>query len=123
MSRKSISVEKRHRQSEERRLKNKAVRSSVRTSAKKFQTLALKKDTAEAETAGMIKVLSAPISVNGRETSGSTIPESFPNKDRDSIGASPDAVRFRGVRTVVQDVRALIAKRVTMIGAATPIVA
>ena len=51
MSRKSISVEKRHRQSEERRLKNKSVKSAVRTSAKKFEALALKKDAALAEPA------------------------------------------------------------------------
>jgi small subunit ribosomal protein S20 len=44
------SAEKRHRQSEERRLRNKAVKSSVRTSVKKFLTLARKKD-AESETA------------------------------------------------------------------------
>ena len=51
MAKKSNSVEKRHRQSEERRLRNKAVKSSVRTSVKKFQALALKKNTGEAETA------------------------------------------------------------------------
>ena len=51
MAVKSNSVEKRHRQSEERRLRNKAVKSSVRTSVRKFQTLALKKDAKEAETA------------------------------------------------------------------------
>jgi small subunit ribosomal protein S20 len=48
---KSSSAEKRHRQSEERRLRNKAVKSSVRTSAKKFTLLARKKDTGEAEAA------------------------------------------------------------------------
>jgi len=48
---KSKSVIKRHRQSEERRLRNKAVKSSVRTSVKKFQTLAIKKEAGEAETA------------------------------------------------------------------------
>jgi len=51
LAKKSNSVVKRHRQSEERRLRNKAVKSSVRTSVKKFQTLALKKNAAEAETA------------------------------------------------------------------------
>jgi small subunit ribosomal protein S20 len=48
---KSSSAEKRHRQSEERRLRNKAVKSSVRTSAKKFVLLARKKETGEAEAA------------------------------------------------------------------------
>jgi small subunit ribosomal protein S20 len=48
---KSSSAEKRHRQSEERRLRNKAVKSSVRTSAKKFVTLAHQKDAVEAESA------------------------------------------------------------------------
>ena len=59
MSKKSSSVEKRYRQSEERRLRNKAVKSSVRTSVKKFQTLALKKDAGGAESAlhEMIKKL------------------------------------------------------------------
>ena len=56
MAKKQSSAEKRHRQSEERRLRNKAVKSSVRTSAKKFVTLARKPgskpaDTAEAEAA------------------------------------------------------------------------
>jgi len=45
------SAEKRHRQSEERRKRNKAVKSSVRTSAKKFVLLARKKETGEAEIA------------------------------------------------------------------------
>jgi small subunit ribosomal protein S20 len=48
---KSSSAEKRHRQSEERRLRNKAVKSAVRTSAKKFVILARKKDVGEAEAA------------------------------------------------------------------------
>lgn len=48
---KSSSAEKRHRQSEERRIRNKAVKSAVRTSAKKFVLLARQKDTAGAETA------------------------------------------------------------------------
>jgi small subunit ribosomal protein S20 len=53
------SAEKRHRQSEERRLRNKAVKSSVRSSAKKFVTLAQKKGVGEAEAAlkDMIKKL------------------------------------------------------------------
>jgi small subunit ribosomal protein S20 len=56
---KSSSAEKRHRQSEERRLRNKAVKSSVRTSAKKFVVLARQKDTGAAEAAlkDMIKKL------------------------------------------------------------------
>jgi small subunit ribosomal protein S20 len=48
---KSSSAEKRHRQSEERRLRNKAVKSSVRTSVKKFVLLAQKKELVEAEAA------------------------------------------------------------------------
>jgi small subunit ribosomal protein S20 len=48
---KSSSAEKRHRQSEERRIRNKAVKSSVRTSAKKFVLLAQKKEVGEAEAA------------------------------------------------------------------------
>jgi small subunit ribosomal protein S20 len=48
---KSSSAEKRHRQSEERRIRNKAVKSSVRTSAKKFVILARKKEVDNAETA------------------------------------------------------------------------
>jgi small subunit ribosomal protein S20 len=51
LSSKSKSAEKRHRQSEERRKRNKAVKSAVRTSAKKFVLLARKKETAEAEAA------------------------------------------------------------------------
>ena len=51
MSSKVKSAEKRHRQSEERRKRNKAVKSLVRTSAKKFVLLARKKETSEAETA------------------------------------------------------------------------
>jgi small subunit ribosomal protein S20 len=48
---KRSSAEKRHRQSEERRIRNKAVKSSVRTSARKFVVLAQKKETGEAEAA------------------------------------------------------------------------
>jgi small subunit ribosomal protein S20 len=48
---KGSSAEKRHRQSEERRIRNKAVKSSVRTSAKKFVILARKKDVDNAEIA------------------------------------------------------------------------
>jgi small subunit ribosomal protein S20 len=45
------SAAKRYRQSEERRIRNKAVKSAVRTSAKKFVVLAQKKDVKEAEAA------------------------------------------------------------------------
>jgi small subunit ribosomal protein S20 len=48
LAKKHSSAEKRHRQSEERRLRNKAVKSSVRTSVKKFVSLAQKKDKEEA---------------------------------------------------------------------------
>jgi small subunit ribosomal protein S20 len=56
LAKKKSSAEKRHRQSEERRLRNKSVKSSVRTSAKKFVLLAHKSghdpvETAAAETA------------------------------------------------------------------------
>ncbi|MCL2380809.1 MAG: 30S ribosomal protein S20 [Treponema sp.] len=56
MAKKKDSAEKRHRQSEDRRLRNKAVKSSVRTSAKKFVALAQKPgrgpaNTGEAEAA------------------------------------------------------------------------
>ena len=64
MAKKFSSAEKRHRQSEERRLRNKSVKSSVRTSAKKFVVLAQKAgrnpaDVGEAEAAlkDMIKKL------------------------------------------------------------------
>jgi small subunit ribosomal protein S20 len=45
LAKKKSSAEKRHRQSEERRMRNKAVKSSVRTSVKKFVALVHKKDT------------------------------------------------------------------------------
>ena len=45
------SAAKRHRRSEERRKRNRAVKSSVRTSVKKFSLLARKKETGEAESA------------------------------------------------------------------------
>ena len=51
MAGKISSAEKRHRQSEERRMRNKAVKSAVRTSAKKFVALAQKKDVPGAESA------------------------------------------------------------------------
>jgi small subunit ribosomal protein S20 len=58
LAKKSSSAEKRHRKSEERRLRNKSTKSAVRTSIKKFMSLAQKKDPA-AETAlkEMIKKL------------------------------------------------------------------
>ena len=52
MAKKKSSAEKRHRQSEERRLRNKSVKSSVRTSAKKFVVLAQKAGKNQAEIAG-----------------------------------------------------------------------
>ncbi|MDR0374505.1 MAG: 30S ribosomal protein S20 [Treponema sp.] len=51
MARKYTSAEKRHRQSEERRMRNKSTRSSVRTSIKKFVALAHKKEVSGAEAA------------------------------------------------------------------------
>ena len=51
MAGKSSSAQKRHRQSEERRLRNKSAKSAVRTSAKKFVVLTQKKDVEGAETA------------------------------------------------------------------------
>ena len=48
---KGKSAAKRHRRSEELRKRNKAVKSAVRTSVKKFTLLARKKETGEAETA------------------------------------------------------------------------
>ena len=49
MAKRKTSAEKRHEQSEERRLRNKAVKSSVRTSAKKFVVLAQKSERSSAE--------------------------------------------------------------------------
>lgn len=58
MAKKKSSAEKRHRKSEERRLRNKSVKSSVKTSVKKFVTLTHKKDAgAEAALREMIKKL------------------------------------------------------------------
>jgi small subunit ribosomal protein S20 len=51
VAKKQTSAEKRHRQSEDRRLRNKAVKSAVRTSAKSFVALAEKKDLEGARTA------------------------------------------------------------------------
>ena len=52
MAKKKSSAEKRHRQSEERRLRNKSVKSSVRTSAKKFVLMAQKAGKNSAEIDG-----------------------------------------------------------------------
>ncbi len=59
MAGKKSSAEKRYRQSEERRLRNKAAKSAVRTSVKKFVASVQKKDAAEAQAslADMIKKL------------------------------------------------------------------
>ena len=59
MAGKGSSAEKRHRQSEKRRMRNKSVKSSVRTSVKKFVALSQKKTVSEAEAAlkDMIKKL------------------------------------------------------------------
>ena len=55
-NKKKDSAEKRHRKSEERRLRNKSAKSAVRTSVKKFVTLAQKKDPeTEAALKEMIK--------------------------------------------------------------------
>ncbi len=50
MAVKNASAVKRHKQSEVRRIKNKAVKSSVRTSAKKYVASVQAKETAEAGT-------------------------------------------------------------------------
>jgi small subunit ribosomal protein S20 len=56
LAKKSSSAEKRHRKSEERRLRNKSVKSTVRTSVKHFVALAQKKDPkTEAALKEMIK--------------------------------------------------------------------
>jgi len=58
LAKKSNSAEKRHRKSEERRLRNKSAKSAVKTSVKKFTVLAQKKDLgAEAALKEMIKKL------------------------------------------------------------------
>jgi small subunit ribosomal protein S20 len=58
LAKKSSSAEKRHRKSEERRLRNKSVKSAVKTSVKRFTVLAQKKDpNAEAALKEMIKKL------------------------------------------------------------------
>jgi small subunit ribosomal protein S20 len=58
LAKKHSSAEKRHRKSEEQRLRNKSVKSAVRTSVKKFISLAQKKDSsADAALKDMIKKL------------------------------------------------------------------
>ena len=59
MAGKSTSAEKRHRQSEERRLRNKAAKSAVKTSVRKLETLVRGKnpDGAESARREMIKKL------------------------------------------------------------------
>jgi small subunit ribosomal protein S20 len=49
LAKKSNSAEKRHRRSEERRLRNKSAKSAVRSSVKTFVTLAQKKDPKASE--------------------------------------------------------------------------
>jgi small subunit ribosomal protein S20 len=51
LAKKISSAEKRHRQSEDRRMRNKTAKSAVRTSVKKFMTLAQKKDVPSSESA------------------------------------------------------------------------
>jgi small subunit ribosomal protein S20 len=51
LAKKISSAEKRHRQSEERRMRNKTTKSSVRTSVKKFIALSQKKDIPASEAA------------------------------------------------------------------------
>jgi small subunit ribosomal protein S20 len=56
LAKKSSSAEKRHRKSEERRLRNKSAKSAVKTSVKRFTVLAQKKDPqADAALKEMIK--------------------------------------------------------------------
>jgi len=56
LAKKSNSAEKKHRKSEERRLRNKSAKSAVRTSVKNFVALAQKKDPqTEAALKEMIK--------------------------------------------------------------------
>ncbi|MCL2214819.1 MAG: 30S ribosomal protein S20 [Treponema sp.] len=58
MAKKISSAEKRHRKSEERRLRNKSAKSAVKTCVKRFVTLAQKKDSgADAALKEMIKKL------------------------------------------------------------------
>jgi len=58
LAKKKSSAEKRHRKSEERRLRNKSTKSAVKTSVKKFVALAQKKDpNTDAALREMIKKL------------------------------------------------------------------
>ena len=58
MAKKKDSADKRHRQSEERRMRNRMAKSAVRTSVKKFVTLTQKKDPeSEAALKEMVKKL------------------------------------------------------------------
>jgi small subunit ribosomal protein S20 len=59
LAKKHSSAEKRHRQSEERRIRNKSVKSSVRTGVKKFVLLVQKKEQGDVDAAfkDMIKKL------------------------------------------------------------------
>jgi len=51
VAKKLTSAEKRHRQSEERRMRNKSVKTAVKTSVKKFLGLAQKRELVDAEAA------------------------------------------------------------------------
>jgi len=55
LAKKKSSAEKRHRRSEEFRLRNKSVKSSVRTSAKKFVVLAKKSEPGSGEAEAALK--------------------------------------------------------------------
>ena len=55
MAKKQSSAQKRHRRSEELRLRNKSVKSSVRTSAKKFVLLTKKTESDSVETEAALK--------------------------------------------------------------------
>ena len=56
MAKKKDSAAKRHRQSEERRLRNKSVKSSIRTAVKKFVVAVQKKQTESAES-GLVEMI------------------------------------------------------------------
>lgn len=62
---KKSSAEKRHRQSEERRLRNKAVRSAARTKAKKFVAAVHEKN--EALATESLKILCKELDTAGRK--------------------------------------------------------
>jgi len=67
LAKKKSSAEKRHRQSEVRRMQNKAVKSAVRTSVKKFVTLAQKKDTGITESEAALKEMVRKIDTAARK--------------------------------------------------------